>query len=122
MLASPLNLSFDSETISMVRINQDNYASVYYGTSADGLRRLTLTFTHRLPKKGGTGESHGVNLDIERYDSEEKYIGVVKTFMVMKSIDHIQNTSEMLSAAIGMTGLLTATSNAVLTALANRES
>jgi hypothetical protein len=66
-ITDPLTFAYDSGNITLNRINQDNYGSVFYGTGTD--LAVTLTFKHTIPPIGGDGESHLVRVDVDHFDS-----------------------------------------------------
>jgi hypothetical protein len=62
-ISDPITYAFNAGTITLNRINQDNYSSVYYGTGTN--IAATLTVKHTIPKAGLPGESHLVRFDYD---------------------------------------------------------
>nr|UJQ85493.1 MAG: hypothetical protein 2 [Leviviridae sp.] len=70
MFTSPISLTYDGVATNLHRVNNDNYASTYYGKDSVNNRIFTLLFRHRLPKGKGLGEGHTATLNVERYDTD----------------------------------------------------
>ena len=66
-ITDPLTFAYDGGSITLNRINQDNFGSVFFGT-ATGLN-VTLTFKHTIPPLGADGESHLVRCDVDHMDT-----------------------------------------------------
>lgn len=123
MLTSPQSLVIGADTISVNRINQDNYASQFFGTKADNTIRVTLTVQHTIPKKnGGSGESHMARVDAAYYDALGVYIRTSTVWMVLRTSDAAQNDTTSKDGAVALATWLTASTNANLLAILARRS
>jgi hypothetical protein len=94
MLDNTLTITYDASSITMTRVNQDNYSSEYFGE--DTQMKLTLTFKHTIPARGTPGESHLVRLDIEHYDADGVYESTSSAWTVLKTFDGIQDSTALL--------------------------
>lgn len=65
--ADPITYAYDGGTVSLNRINQDNYGAVYYGTGTN--LTITLTVKHTIPALGKDGESHLARVDIDHFNA-----------------------------------------------------
>ena len=66
-ITDPLTFAYDGGSITLNRINQDNYGSVFYGTGTN--LTVSLTFKHTIPPIGSDGESHLVRCDVDHFDA-----------------------------------------------------
>lgn len=101
MLSNEYSLTVNGSTISMVRVNQDNYGSVYRGES--GLKEYTLTIKHTIPPRGKPNESHMIRLDCTEVDAEGAFLGTTSAWAVAKTPDRVQDSAEsvnLLSALV----------------------
>lgn len=98
MLGTPVTVTYASESIDLHRINQDNYASTYFGKNAAGDAHLTLAIKHTIPARGGEGESHLVRLDVEHYASGV-YVRTSSAWTVVKTSDNVQDDTSSANAA-----------------------
>lgn len=87
MFDNTLTLTVGADPITLTRINQQNYESMYTGISGDGFRRHALRLAHTLPSVAGGGESHLIRLDTQRYDAAGVYVNTVQNWMVSKTVD-----------------------------------
>lgn len=120
MLGDPLSVTVGSDTISLARINNDNFAATYYGVSTDGLRRYTMTTKHTIPTGNQVAESHLIRLDRETVDSNGVYVRTDTVWFVPKCSGAAQIAGNLIDMYTGLTGLMEASSNDILTKLLNR--
>lgn len=114
--SDPLSFSYNGASVTMNRINQDNYGAVYYGEATD--RKLTLTVKHTIPSRGQAGESHMVRLDVEQYAAGE-YVRTTSAWSVIRTDDATQDLEEAEDAMEAIVDFL---SDANVTKLATRQS
>jgi hypothetical protein len=107
-------MTYDSESISLNRINQDNYSAEYFGENAAGDQRLTLTVKHTIPARGGDQESHLVRLDVEHFDSEGLYVHSSSAWIVIKTFDGVQIATDSINAYDGLIDVLDASTVAAI--------
>lgn len=123
MLASPQTLTYNAESITLNRINQDNFSSKFFGKGVTNIVHPTLGIQHTIPKKAdGTGESHMVRLDVPSVDGTGKYARTTSVWLVIRTQDNVQEDTDALRAASALIAWLTASSNANLSALLARRS
>lgn len=69
MLTSPISLTLGSDTLVLNRVNQDGYASTYFGRIGSNTD-VTMSVKHTFPKSRSVvgRESHLVRFDIEVFD------------------------------------------------------
>jgi len=84
MIGDSIDLTYNSVTKTLVKINQDNYGAVYYLDDTSNSMSFTLNISHTIPKNG-TGESHLVRLDIDNYDAEGVSTNKHSVWTVMKT-------------------------------------
>jgi hypothetical protein len=65
--ADPLTFSYDGASVTLNRINQDNYGAIYYGTATN--LAINMTVKHTIPAIGKDGESHLCRVDIDHFDA-----------------------------------------------------
>lgn len=102
-LSDPISLAYNAGTVTMNRINQDNYGAVYYGEATD--KKLTLSVKHTIPARGAAGESHLVRLDVEQYASGE-YLRTSSAWAVIRTDGGTQDATEADLAAQAVVDLL----------------
>lgn len=66
-ITDPLTFAYDGGSITLNRINQDNYGSVFYGTGTN--LTVTMTVKHTIPAIGKDGESHLCRVDVDHFDA-----------------------------------------------------
>jgi len=88
MLSSPISLTYNSATVLLNRINQDNFAAEYFGKTVGG-DSITLTVKHTIPARGLDGESHLVRVDVDMY-LLDVYQKTVSAWTVMKTTSSTQ--------------------------------
>jgi hypothetical protein len=115
--SDPITLAWDAGTVTMNRINQDNFGAVYYGTS--GVRRFTLTVKHTIPSRGAFGESHLLRLDVEVYDANGVLLRTSSAWAVVRTDSGIQDQEESEDATEALVDFL---SDANITKLVSRQS
>lgn len=111
MLDNTLTFDYAGASVTLDRINQDSYASEYFGEATDV--KITLKISHTIPPRGGSGESHLVRLDVEHYDTEGTYVRTSSAWTVIKTFDNTQDSdasndaATALVAVFGITDLVT---------------
>lgn len=65
--ADPITFAYDAGTVTLNRINQDNYGAVYFGSGTN--LTVTMTVKHNVPAIGKDGESHLCRVDIDHFDA-----------------------------------------------------
>lgn len=65
--ADPLTFAYDGGNVTLNRVNQDNFGSVYRGSGTN--LKVTLTIKHTIPAIGKDGESHLARVDIDHFDA-----------------------------------------------------
>lgn len=118
MLDNTISITHNAVSVTLTRVNQDNYSSKYFGELANG-DKVTLSVAHTIPSRGAAGESHLVRLDIEHYDAEGVYQRTSSAWTVVKTFDGIQDSVECGYAADALVGL---TTSAFLAKVLGRES
>lgn len=118
MLDSELTFDYDGSSLTVKRINQDNYSSEYFGEV--GTQKIKLTINHTIPGRGGAGESHLVRFDVEHYDATGIFVRQSSAWTVIKTFDSVQDTAASTAAYDGLAAFM-ATSGVVGSVL-NRES
>lgn len=102
-LSDPISLAYNAGTVTMNRINQDNFGATYYGEATD--KKLTLNVKHTIPARGLSGESHLVRLDVEQYASNE-YVRTSSAWLVIRTDGGTQDANEVDLAAQAVVDLL----------------
>lgn len=65
--ADPITFAYDAGTVTLNRVNQDNFGAVYFGTGTN--LTVTMTVKHTIPAIGKDGESHLCRVDIDYFDA-----------------------------------------------------
>lgn len=105
MLDSSHALDFGGTTVNVVKINQDNFGSIYYGRMPND-DVVMLTIAHTLPKnRGGGGESHLVKITVESY-ADGVYTRTTSAWTVIKTFDGTQVDVASLNAVKALQGFL----------------
>jgi hypothetical protein len=107
MFSDPLQITYNSVTKDLVRINQDSGGSDYY--LDDGTEKFSIAIRHIIPSRGGTGESHMIRLNVEEFDAEGSYLRTSSSWGVIKTFDGVQNADNAGYAADALAALLTPT-------------
>lgn len=116
MLGDSHSLTIGAESVTVNKVNQDNFSSVYYGRMASG-DTVNLTVSHTLPKKGSGGESHLVKLAIEHF-TEGVYARTSTAWTVIKTFDGTQDDGDALDAVKALQSFLESGAEAFDTATA----
>lgn len=120
-ISDPITYVYDVGGVGSVtlnRINQDNYGAVYYGvgTNID----VTLTIKHTIPARGKSGESHLVRCDVSRYDATTKaLVRTESAWMVIRTDDGVQDQESSEDVAESITAFMSA---ATITKIVGRQS
>lgn len=112
--ADPLQITYNAVTKDLVRVNQDGYGAVYY--LDDGTEKYTMSVKHTIPPRGQPGESHLMRLDVEIFDSDGVYLRTDTAWMVTKTTDAVQSSTQLGYAADALSALMTAANVAKLNA------
>jgi hypothetical protein len=109
MLANSYDLTVGSDTITVKRLNQDNFSSKYFGEKSDGTIKVHASISHTIPATGKTGESHLIRVDVERFDSAGVYLRMESAWTVYKTFDAAQVTSTLGNTEGALASLLAVT-------------
>jgi hypothetical protein len=112
MFADPLAITYNAAAKNLNRINQDGYTSEYFldGTTL----KFTASVKHTIPAKGGSGESHMLRLDVDTYDASGVYVRRCSAWVVAKTFDNSQNSTDLGYALDALITALTTTNKAKL--------
>lgn len=117
-ITDPITYAYDAGTITLNRINQDNYGAVYYGEGTN--KKVTLTVKHGIPAKGKAGESHLVRTDIEHYDpTSGALLRTASAWMVIRTDDGVQDVESSEDVAESIVDFM---SDATITKIVSRQS
>lgn len=122
MIGDTTDISYDSVTKTLVKINQDNFGAVYSFEESDGSMKYDLTIKHTIPVRDGKGESHLVRLDITYRDTDGVFTHSESSWCVIKSFDAPQVTFDADRTCRCISNWLDNTSWANLTKFVARES
>nr|APG77005.1 hypothetical protein [Beihai levi-like virus 7] len=106
MLENTLSINYGAAAVTLTRVNQDNYASTYFGE--EGQQKFTMNVKHTIPDRGLPGESHLVRLDVEHYDTNGVYLRTSSAWTVIKTFDSTQDStacSDTVAALQDFTGV-----------------
>lgn len=106
MLDSPLSIDYDGATKTLALVSRTGRKSVYTGEETDGSATYIVTVDHTIPPRGGSGESHLIRLDVEHYDTSGIYVRTSSAWVVLKTQDAPQQTSDSTDAASCLTQFL----------------
>lgn len=116
MLANTLSITYAAASVTLTRVSEQSFSSTYFGESASGEEKFTLTVKHTIPDRGQSGESHLVRLDCEHYDSVGTYVRTSSVWSVMKTFDGSQASSEIIDLGDALDTLVDSTFRASLAA------
>lgn len=116
-LSDPITLTYDAVSVSLNRINQDNYGAEYYAES--GTKRFTMSVKHTIPAKGKSGESHLVRLDVEHYDAGGVLLRTTSAWTVIRTDNGVQELVACEDTTAALVAFLTP---ANITKIAGRQS
>jgi len=118
MFANTLSVTMDSGSVTLTRVNQDNFGSTYFGEDTN--RKIELVISHELPKtRGDAGESHLVRFNVDHYSVDGVYLRRSSAWSVIKTFDGSQDADSSKEAYVALHGLVDATFAA---SVINRES
>lgn len=109
MLDNTLTLDFGTGTVILTRVNQDDFASTYFGES--GSDKLSLSVKHTIPGRGQPGESHLVRLDVEHYDATGAYQRTSSAWLVVKTFDGTQDSAVSLKVGLSLQSFVGVSAN-----------
>lgn len=107
MFDNTLNLTYNSATVTLTRVSEENFSSTYFGESGDD--KLTLKISHTIPARGQSDESHLVRLDVEHYDVDGIYLRTSSAWTVLKTFNGSQNSTAVQNTTSALNGLLDGT-------------
>jgi len=116
MLANTLAITYNSNSVTLTRVQESNFSSTYFGE--DGDDKFKLVISHTIPERGGNGESHMIRLDVEHYASSV-YVGTSTCWTVIKTFDSPQDSD---AAGYTSDALLTLFDTTLQAQLIGRES
>jgi hypothetical protein len=64
--SDPITFAYDGANITLNRVSQSNYASIWYGVGT--ALSITLSLKHTVPAVGKDGESHLARVDVDHFD------------------------------------------------------
>jgi hypothetical protein len=115
MLATPVSITYDSVAYSFERVNQDNYSAEYMSTTVPtGISAMRMSVKHTIPKRGSTGESHSVKLDIDYVDTEGDYSHTESVWVNAKTFSGLQDTATLQKTLDALIGLVPSIDSKVL--------
>jgi hypothetical protein len=117
MIGDTIALTYNAGTVTLTRINQDNYGAEYFGSS--GNDKFTINVKHTIPARGKPGESHLARLDVEHYDATGVLLRTASAWTAIRTDNGIQAATNSENATKALTAFLSA---ANITKLVNRES
>lgn len=109
MIGDTFGLTYNTVAKTLTKINQDNYGAVYFLDDSANLMRFTLNVKHTIPKKGGSGESHLIRLDVEHYDSDGVLIRTSSAWTVIRTDDSTQDSDASSYTTLALVGELDST-------------
>jgi hypothetical protein len=118
-LSDPQSVTISGTAISLPNTGRDLNDGVY--TSPDGTTKLTVSHVY------ATRNRTTIRLDLNKvaadpYVAGNSYKVSSSVYLVVNTPKNGYSTTEMVAAAVGLLGLLTASSNAVLTKTIGGES
>lgn len=114
MLDNTLTVTYDSASVTLTRVAEQNFSSTYYGE--DSGRKFTLNVNHTIPARGSAGESHLVRLNVEHYDAEGKYLRTSSAWTVIKTFDGTQDSNACAHTAAALQSFATVANTAKIIA------
>lgn len=119
MFADSLAVTYNAVSKTLTRLTDGSYSSKY-GLDDGGTAYFTLRIEHTVPSTPqGTGETHMVRLDIDRYDAQSVYLRRDSAWFVLKTSDAKQVSVDLDYTAQALVDFL---SDANLDKLIARES
>lgn len=115
--SDPLQITYNAVTKDLVHVSDIANGAEYY--LDDGTLRFSAKIQHQIPPRGGSGESHMLRIDADEHDADGAYIRRMSAWVVLKTFDNTQNTSEHQHLGDALAGLVT---SANVTKLLARES
>nr|URG16137.1 MAG: coat protein [Leviviridae sp.] len=114
MFTSPVTITYNAVPTDLHRVNNDNYASTYYGKDAANNRSFELVFSHRLPSNKNAGEGHNAALHVTTYDPSTGTSQKDSIYVNLQT-DSVQDDTSLANAyaaaiaaitTVGVTGLI----------------
>jgi hypothetical protein len=107
-IANPLVLTFDSESKSLVKINQDNFGSEYYLREATQEFRCKIRSSTESPQKNGqVFDRHNVDITHTVFSSTVGVPDTVRQIYVVLRNVRSDVPADVSAAGLMMTGFLT---------------
>jgi hypothetical protein len=91
-----ITFAYNAGNVTLNRIQNDGYGSVYFGEATD--MKLTLTVKHTIPARDESGESHLVRLDVDHYASGV-YVRTSSAWVVIRTDGGVQDQESSEDAA-----------------------
>lgn len=105
MLADSLTITYNAVAVTLNKVTEANFSSQYYG-EATGMR-FNLSVKHTIPPVGKGDESHLIKLQVEHFDpATGTYIRSVAPWVVIKTLDNSQDTTQAFRATKALIGLM----------------
>jgi hypothetical protein len=122
MLTDPLSVTIDGDIFALNRINQDGYSSEYLLVSSTMEYRVRVRNSSFLDKAYNvTRNRHNVELTQTIYPAGATPAKIRKAYIVFEN-QQGDTLDDPVNVAAGLCGLLTESTNAVLTKVINFES
>jgi len=112
--ADPMAITYNAVVKNLVRTNQDNSGADYYLDG--GTRKYGVAVRHTIPARGGNGESHMIRLDVDEHDANGVYLRRNSVWLVAKTFDATQNTTDLTYALNALRDFVTSTNAGKLVA------
>lgn len=109
MLDNTYSINWDATPVTLTRVSEQNFESVYYGEEGD--RKFHMTVKHTIPARGESGESHLIRLDVEKVDASGVYQKTTSPWMVIKTFDGVQDSTECQLALAALLDFAGVTAN-----------
>lgn len=108
MLDNAITLTYNAASVTMRRVNQDNYTSVYRGEVSG--EALILTIKHTIVPRGKPGTSHMIRLDKEVLGTDGELIRMPGVWQVYKTFDGTEDRAELLLLGAALNAFVVADS------------
>lgn len=77
MLDNSIIITYNAESVTLYRLNQDGYTGLFQGALADG-SDMTLEVKHTIPAKVGGSEQHLCKLTLTQYATVNGVVSVAR--------------------------------------------
>ncbi|DAD52496.1 coat protein [ssRNA phage SRR5467091_14] len=103
--SDPLGITYNAVVKNLVRVNQDKNGADYFLDG--GTLQYSISTRHTIPARGAPGESHMIRLDVDEFDAQSVYLRRSGVWLVVKTFDNVQSTTNAGYAANALVGLMT---------------